>query len=193
MFQISYWLYDVDTRGRLQADKDDAEERSRIEMQRLHAQERCSNLCICVLNHHESPWISKITDIVHICPNAIYLLFFTCRPLKTQHGFEMTKRSSRHCDLPPGCHLILDGYLMPFCFLKHPYTEAALAAEVGAKARWIGLCYSRFSKFYVIYVVLVAGVKPPCFRNRSNDSIKQSCKTWTSSNSTKQSYQRNLL
>ena len=53
MFQILYWWYDVG--GRLQADKDDAEERSRIEMQRLHAQERCSNLCICVLNHHESP------------------------------------------------------------------------------------------------------------------------------------------
>ena len=179
MFQILYWWYDVDTRGRLQADKDDAEERSRIEMQRLHAQERCSNLCICVLNHHESP---KSHTLFIFVPTQSISCFFTCRPLKTQHGFEMTKRSSRHCDLPPGCHLmILDGDLMPFCFLKH-HTEAALAAEVGAKARWIGL-----------HAVLAVSVKPPCFRNRSNDSIKQSCKTWTSSNSTKQSYQRTLL
>ena len=75
----------------------------------------------------------------------------------------------------------LDGDLMSFCFLERR-TEAALAAEVGAKARWIGL-----------HAVLAVSVKPPCFRNRSNDSIKQSCKTWTSSNSTKQSYQRTLL
>lgn len=115
MFQILYRWYDVDTRGRLQADKDDAEERSRIEMQRLHAQERCSNLCICVLNHHESP---KSPTLFIFVPTQSISCYFTCRPLKTQHGFEMTKRSSRHCDLPPGCHLMetwwrLDVFLFP--------------------------------------------------------------------------------